>query len=32
MIPTGYPAKRVPGCIPELEKMGAVYKQWLGGL
>jgi hypothetical protein len=28
--PTRYPAKRVPGRVPELEKRGAVYKQWRG--
>jgi hypothetical protein len=26
------PTKRVLGHVPELEKMGAVYKQWRGVL
>jgi hypothetical protein len=32
MGPMYCPTKRVLGHVPELEKMGAVYKQWRGVL
>jgi len=30
--PTCHPAKHVPGQVPEMEKMGAVYQEWRGVL
>ena len=31
--PSRYPAKHVPGRVPELEKtLGAVYQEWMGVL
>jgi len=31
MGPLHHPAKHVPGCIPEMEKMlGVVYQEWKG--
>jgi len=26
--PLRYPAKHIPGCVPELQKTGAVYQEW----
>jgi len=33
MGPLCHPAKRVPGCVPELENpLGEVYQEWRGVL